>query len=97
LTYIRLTEEQLGLIELLVKSPAFGILKKITEQQKEIIKTQMVAAESMDRVRALQGQIAGVNLITSVPEIIAKARELNRKADEQRAKKDPKRRRNATS
>lgn len=93
--HLELTPEEYDLLEALVNTPAFALLKKVTGQQKEIIKESLVSASSMDMVRTLQGQIAGVNLITTVPEIVAKARahtRAERKKQEEKEAKRPKRR-----
>lgn len=79
---IKLSEEELVLIESIVRSPAFGILKKVISGEIEETKSLLCTVDDEKKFRQLQGRIAGLQTINNLPEFMAKRQEMMRKKKE---------------
>lgn len=83
-----LTREELQLLETLVKSPVFSILKKIASLHRGKVMSELVSITDERRIAVLQGQVQGLNLCENLPAIFAKmSEEISKKETDKKSAK----------
>lgn len=68
-------EEDLILLDALVKSPAFGALKRLVEAYKKRCMADLVSATDASRLFQTQGRIIGINVLETLPELVVRQRD----------------------
>lgn len=92
-----LTEEQLTLLESLIRSPVYGSLQAMIEEVRYEIHSQLTSESDPKQIYRLQGRLIGLGIVENLPRIHSERRELKRKreadkAEEEARKKRPPRR-----
>jgi len=90
---IKLSAEEYGEIEVLVKSPVYRTLQKLGEQYKAVIMNQLLSTESHEKIFQLQGRIIGVNAMQNLPGVIQAIKENDDRARSEREEQDKKKHR----
>lgn len=85
----RLTEDQLVLLEALVRSPVLGALTQVIENYKAECYGVLTTSKDPNMIFETQGRLKGAHVITELPKIIVQQRE---KAKEQEAEKESQKR-----
>ncbi len=73
-------ENDLEMVEALVKSPAFAALVRVIEAQKQPLIAALVQSKDPDEVKQLQGRIQGMNMLANIPTLLTQQREKKRTA-----------------
>lgn len=64
--------EDMEMLESLVKSPAFGALKRAIGQYRASVESQMLTVEDPHRIFNLQGQLVGLRVTENLPGLIVR-------------------------
>lgn len=79
-----LNEDQLQLIEALVKSPVFDALKALIESYREQCISELMSEKNPSKLFEIQGRLIGVNVVQTLPLVRAQQLEAKRKKDKEK-------------
>lgn len=66
----RMSDEDMAMVDSLVRSPVFGALKRLIRQHTEQAQGLLMSSDDHNAMLRLQGRIQGLHVIETLPELI---------------------------
>lgn len=66
--------DDIVMLESLIKSPAFGALKRVLKRYKDTYQSQLLTASDLKEVFGLQGRIVGMTVVEELPRLLVQRR-----------------------